>query len=81
MNRQGQTGLNLDFKAKEPNPVSSTQKVSGELGISQSSVVHHLHDLEKVSGAAEIVLHINKILQNFRFTLLLKKNKKNQSKT
>ena len=29
----------------EVNPVSSTQRVSGKLSISQSSVVCHLHDL------------------------------------
>ena len=35
------------FQAIEANPKSSTRKVSGELGISQSSVVRRLHDLGK----------------------------------
>ena len=33
----------------EADPASSTQNVSGELGISQSSVIRHLHDLGKSS--------------------------------
>ena len=35
------------LQAVATNPVSSTQRVSGELSISQSSVVRHLHDLDK----------------------------------
>ena len=31
----------------EPNPVSSTRRVSGELCISLFSVVHYIHDLGK----------------------------------
>ena len=41
----------VDSKAKlqatEANSVSSTWRVSGELDLLQSSVVHHLHDLNK----------------------------------
>ena len=33
--------------AIDSNSVSSTQRVSGKLGISQFSVVRHLHDLSK----------------------------------
>ena len=35
------------LQAFEANPASSTQRISGELNISQSIVVHHLHDLCK----------------------------------
>ena len=35
------------LQAIEANPVSSTQRVSGELDISQSSVICYLHDLGK----------------------------------
>ena len=52
------------------NPVSSTQRVSGELGISQSSVVCHLHDLDKSSQNYWIELHITKILQDFWLILV-----------
>ena len=44
------------------NPSCSICRVSGELGISQSSVVRHLHD----SGKSIIIVHhVTKILQNF----------------
>ena len=36
------------FEAIETNLVSSTRRVSGELGISQSVVVSHIHDLFKI---------------------------------
>ena len=34
------------FQATEANQMSSIQRVSGEVGISQSSVIRHLHDLD-----------------------------------
>ena len=37
------------LQAIAANPVSSTQRVSGELSISQSSVICHLRNLPKVS--------------------------------
>ena len=33
------------LQAKEANPVSNTRKISGELVISQTSVVHYLHEI------------------------------------
>ena len=50
------------LSAVEVNPVISTQRVSGEFGILQSSVVHHFHDYSK---SCPIVPHVTKILQNF----------------
>ena len=35
------------LQAIEANPASNIWRVSGELGISQSSMVHHFHDLSK----------------------------------
>ena len=40
------------------NPMDSTQWVSGKLGISQSSVFHHLHDLDKNIQNCQIVPHV-----------------------
>ena len=37
------------FKAKKKNRKGSTPRISDDLGISQSSVVRHLHDLSKSS--------------------------------
>ena len=81
-------GKNLDDQAKsdrpkivdseailqtiEANPVSSTRRVSGELSLSQSSVVFHIHDLSKYIKSCRIMFHITKILQNFH---LLKSKK------
>ena len=53
------------FQAIEANLVSNTRRVSGELSISQSSVVHHLHDFSKNLRRSQTLLHANKILQNF----------------
>ena len=58
------------LQAVEVNLVSSTQGVSGELGISQSSVVCHLNDLGKSIQSCQIVPHATKILQNFWLTLV-----------
>ena len=48
------------FSVIENDPVSCTQRVSGELSISQSNMDHHLHHLGK-----SILPRITKILQNF----------------
>ena len=44
---------------------NSTQRISSELGISQSNVVCYLHDLGRSIWNCWIVLHVTKILQNF----------------
>ena len=53
-------------QAKEAIPVSSTWRVSGKLGTSQSSVVCHLHDLgknhPKLSNCATYYQNIAKLL-------------------
>ena len=51
----------------EANPVSSTWRVSGELSISQSTVVCHFHFSQSTQSCL-IVLQVFKILQNFRLT-------------
>ena len=51
------------LQAIEANLVSSTQRVSGELTILQSSVIGHLND--------QIAFHITKILQNIWLLLVL----------
>ena len=56
--------------ALEINPVSSTWSVSGELSISQPSLVNHLHNLSKSIQSYQIVLQVTKILQNFWLILL-----------
>ena len=55
------------------NLVSSAWRVSGELSISQSSVIHHLHDLSKNIKSNQIVPPVTKILQNFQLTLVKRK--------
>ena len=42
---------------------NSTWKVSDKLGMLQSSIVCHLHDLGKSIWSCQIVSHITKILQ------------------
>ena len=54
------------FQAIESNLASNTRRVSGKLAISQSSVVHHLHDLNKIFQTWQISPHATKILQNFK---------------
>ena len=49
----------INSEAIEVNLVSQTQKISGELSISQSSVVCYLHDLGK---STQIGPHVTKIL-------------------
>ena len=52
----------VDFEAMlqaiEANPVSSILRVSGELSILQSSVVHHLHNSGKSICHSQIVPHV-----------------------
>ena len=59
------------LQAIEVNPVSSSWRVSGKLGISQSSMIHHFHNLGKSIWNCRIVPHIIKILQNFWLTLVI----------
>ena len=60
-------------QAIEENLVSNSRRVSGELGISQTSVVRHLHVLGKSTRRRWIVPHVTKILQNFWLTLVFLK--------
>ena len=59
----------VDFKAIlhaiEATPVNSICRVLGKLIISQSSVVCHLHNPNKIIWSCCIVPHITKILQSF----------------
>ena len=57
----------MDFIAIETNPVSNTWRVSGELNISQSSVVLHLHNLKESIKGFQIMPLIMKILQSSPF--------------
>ena len=59
------------LQATEENPVSGTQRVSGELALSHSSVVCHLYNLSKSIQNCWILMHIIKILQNFWLTLVI----------
>ena len=71
LNKQARSGgpKTVDSKAIfediEPNLANSTWRVSGKFSISQSSVVHHLHNLSKSLHSSQIVPHVTKILQNF----------------
>ena len=61
--RSGKVGLQtMDpeamFQAVDANPTSSTRRVSGELGIFQSNVVHHLHNIDKSIWSPRIVHHV-----------------------
>ena len=64
---------NLDNQARSCNLVSSTQRVSGKLSISQSSVLCHLYIFNKSIWSSLTVPHISKILQNFWFSIVSKK--------
>ena len=59
----------LVLEATETNLVSRTGRVSGELGITQSSVVCHLHNVSKSIRSRQILPYITKILKNFWVTL------------
>ena len=69
LNYQAWSSKNVDslaiFQAIETNPVSSALRVSGELGISQSSGVCYPHNFGKSIQSCQVVLYITKILQNF----------------
>ena len=52
------------LEAAEVIPVSNTQGVSGEFGISQFNVVHHLQNLSKSIRSCRIIPHFTEILQN-----------------
>ena len=54
------------------NGASSNRRVSGEVDISQSSVVHHLHDLDKSIRSCGIAFHFTKIWPNFGLTLFFR---------
>ena len=58
------------LQAIEGNLVSNTQRVSGELSISLSSVMYHLHDLGISMWNCGIVPHVTKILQNVCLSLV-----------
>ena len=58
------------FQAIGANPTSSIRWVSGELGISLSSVVCDLLKPGKSSKSNRIVRDVTKILQNFWLTLV-----------
>ena len=45
------------IQAREANPVSNSQRVLGELGISQSSIVYHFHNLSKVLDIEDALWH------------------------
>ena len=57
------------LQAIEANTASSTQRVSSELSLLQSSIVDHIHNLSKNIWSCWIVSHVAKILQNFWLTL------------
>ena len=48
----------IDSKAIATNQVSSTQRISGEFGISQFSVVCHFHNLSKIICSYWLVPHV-----------------------
>ena len=52
----------MDSDTIATNSVSSSQRISGELGISLSSIVRHLHDLDKCIWIYKILPHVTKIL-------------------
>ena len=53
------------LKAIEANLATNTWRVSGELNISQSCVIHQLYDFIKSIKCYQIVSYVAKILQNF----------------
>ena len=56
------------FQAIEPHQVSTTQRVSGEFGISPFSMVCHFYNHSKSIQNCGILLHFTKVLQNFWLT-------------
>ena len=77
-NQARQVGLKLDFVI---NPASSSRRVSGELTISNSIVVHPIHNVGKSTQSCWIVPHVTKILQNFWLTLVKERKVKTDIKT
>ena len=60
------------LQAIEARPARSTWRVSGDLGISWSSIIHHFHNLCKSIRSTRIVLpNVTKILQNLWLTLVV----------
>ena len=57
--------VRFDKHGFRENPASSTERVSGELGISQSSVIRHPHDLGKCIRSSRIIPFVTKISQFF----------------
>ena len=53
------------LQAIEANLESNIWRVPGKLGILQSSVVHHLHNLSKSIQSCQTVLHVTKIFKNY----------------
>ena len=53
------------FQALEPDPTSGSRRISGELGIAQSSVIRHIPNLGKSIRNCRIIPHVPEILQNF----------------
>ena len=76
MIRHCQVGLNavdseVMLQTRAVNPVMSTQRVSGEISISQSSMVRKLYDLGNSIRSCWSALDVTKILQNFWLNLVL----------
>ena len=64
--KQGKVGIKAVLQRMEANPASSTQRISGELGISLSRVVRYFHEFWESSGATEFCF----TLQNFWLAIL-----------
>ena len=60
----------LVLQSLERNPESSTRGVSGEVGISLSNRIRHLHNLGKSTWSSQIMAYVHKILQNLWLTLV-----------
>ena len=60
------------FQTIEVNLVSSTRRVSGEIGILHFIVFRHLYDHCKTISGDRFVAHVSKILQNFWLTFYIK---------
>ena len=58
------------LQAIEANLASKTQRVPGELGISQSNEICHLQNLNKSIQSCQIVPHFTRIFQNFWLILV-----------
>ena len=56
-------GSEAVLQPTEANLMSSTQRISDEVDISHSNVVHHFHNLGKSIHSSQIVPHITKIFQ------------------